>query len=39
MECALSHLDQFSGDGAQAARITASADFQPQRIGERLLSV
>jgi hypothetical protein len=33
------HLEQLSGDGAQVARIIASADFHPERISERLLSV
>jgi hypothetical protein len=35
----LCHFDQFSSDGAQVARIIATADFQSWRIIERLLSV
>jgi hypothetical protein len=31
------HFDQLSSDGAQVAKVTASADFHPLRVGERLL--
>jgi len=32
-------LKQLSSDGTQVARIVASADFHPQRVSKRLLSV
>src|SRR5258706_11411910 len=32
-------LEQLSSDGAQVARVVASADFHPQRVSKRLLPV